>query len=321
MEDAHTILLSLADDKDACFFAVYDGHGGAKVAQYAGSHVHKKITNHPAYKRGNLVDAIKEAFLEVDQDMLRDENMKDELAGSTAVTVILKDGKIYCGNVGDSRAVACTGGQVEQLSFDHKPYVESETKRIIAAGGWVELNRVNGNLALSRALGDFVFKKNEKKKPEEQIVTAYPDVVIKDITPNHEFIVLACDGIWDVLSNEEVIDFIRRRIAEKMEPEEICEQLMTTCLAPDCQMGGLGCDNMTVVLVCLLQNGTYEDLAAKCSRPVFNSCNPSQEGEFAVEQSESRERSGSDSISSDLHDSELESTQPSLSIESRDPPD
>ena len=67
--------------------------------------------------------------------------------------------------------MASVHGEVEQLSFDHKPSNENETRRIIAAGGWVEFNRVNGNLALSRALGDFVFKKNDKKRPEEQIVT------------------------------------------------------------------------------------------------------------------------------------------------------
>lgn len=66
------------------------------MAQYAGSHVHKKIVNHRAYKRGNIPEAIKCGFLEVDEDMLQDENMKDELAGSTAVIVLLKDGKIYC---------------------------------------------------------------------------------------------------------------------------------------------------------------------------------------------------------------------------------
>ncbi|KAG8191961.1 hypothetical protein JTE90_002235 [Oedothorax gibbosus] len=269
MEDAHTHLLSLAEDKEAMFFAVYDGHGGAKVAEYAGINLHKKIVSHSSYKKGDIVDAMKSSFLEVDSDMLKDENMKDELAGTTAVVVLIKNGKIYCGNVGDSRSVASVAGAVQQLSFDHKPSNEGETKRIVAAGGWVEFNRVNGNLALSRALGDFVFKKNEKKPPEEQIVTAYPDVVVKDLTSDHEFIVLACDGIWDVMTNDEVVEFVRTRIAARMEPEQICEELMTRCLAPDCQMGGLGCDNMTVVLVCLLQGESYEDLANKCSR-VYN---------------------------------------------------
>jgi protein phosphatase 2C family protein 2/3 len=123
------------------------------------------------------------------------------------------------GNVGDSRAIASVRGRVQQLSYDHKPNNELEAKRIIAAGGWVEYNRVNGNLALSRALGDFVFKKNENKAAEEQIVTAYPDVDIKELTSDHEFVLLACDGIWDVLSNEEVLEFVRTRIAQQIPPE------------------------------------------------------------------------------------------------------
>lgn len=267
MEDAHTHLLSLPGDKDTCFFGVFDGHGGAKVAQYAGNNLHKKILDHPAYMRGEVEAAIRDGFLSVDEDMLKDEDMKDELAGSTAVIALIKNNRIFCGNVGDSRAIASVRGQVEQLSYDHKPGNEAETKRIIAAGGWVEFNRVNGNLALSRALGDFVFKKNDKKNAEEQIVTASPDVEIKDLTPDHEFLLLACDGIWDVLTNEEVVEFIRARVAQRMEPEIICEELMMRCLAPDCQMGGLGCDNMTVVLVCFLHGGTYEELAEKCIRP------------------------------------------------------
>lgn len=267
MEDAHSHLLSLPDDKDTCFFGVFDGHGGVKVAQYAGSNLHKQICSQTAYKKGNVADAIRHGFLALDVEMLKDDAMKDELAGTTAVVVIIKNGRMYCGNVGDSRAVASVNGEVEQLSFDHKPSNENETRRIIAAGGWVEFNRVNGNLALSRALGDFVFKKNDKKRAEDQIVTANPDIIEKPVTPEHEFLLLACDGIWDVLTNQEVVDFIRARIAQRMEPDEICEELMTRCLAPDCQAGGLGCDNMTVVLVCFLHGGSYEDLVRRCSRP------------------------------------------------------
>lgn len=274
MEDAHTQLLSLENDKKAAFFAVYDGHGGARVAEYAGNHLHNKITSQSSYKEGNIEDAIKKAFLEIDQDMLSDEEMKDELSGTTAICVLIKDNKLFCGNVGDSRAISSVRGCVEVLSQDHKPNNESESRRIIAAGGWVQLNRVNGNLALSRALGDFIFKKNDTKKAEEQIVTAFPDVCIKQITNDLEFILIACDGIWDVLSNEEVLEFVRERIAQKILPETICEELMTRCLAPDCQMGGLGCDNMTVILVCFLHNGeTYDKLAEKCKTIPSNNNN------------------------------------------------
>jgi len=120
--------------------------------------------------------------------MLGEESLRDEMAGSTAIVVLIKEDMLYCvrrpfafsfkaqysffqANVGDSRAIACIAGKEESLSSDHKPSYPTEKRRIRAAGGWVEANRVNGNLALSRALGDFVFKRNESKPPEEQVVT------------------------------------------------------------------------------------------------------------------------------------------------------
>ncbi|RXG71562.1 putative protein phosphatase 2C T23F11.1 [Armadillidium vulgare] len=259
MEDAHSTILSLPDDPETSFFAVYDGHGGARIAQHAGKNLHKIILQRPEYTRGDLETAIKQGYLDLDYNMMHDKVLKDDLAGTTAVCVLLRGNTLYCvsyfvfelkGNVGDSRAIGSVGGRVVELSSDHKPSLPSEQRRITSAGGWVELNRVNGNLALSRALGDFVFKKNTHKCPEEQIVTAWPDVVIQEINEDWEFILLACDGIWDVMTNEEVVEFIRLRLSSGMEPEDVCEDLMTRCLAPDCQMGGLGCDNMTVVLVC-----------------------------------------------------------------------
>ena len=103
--------------------------------------------------------------------MFKDASLKEQMAGATAITVLIKDDKLYCANAGDSRAIGCKNGIVQPLSFDHKPNNPGEMDRIYKAGGWVEFNRVNGNLALSRALGDFVFKKNRHMTPEQQIVT------------------------------------------------------------------------------------------------------------------------------------------------------
>lgn len=80
------------------------------------------------------------------------------------------------------------------MSEDHKPQLEAEKNRITAAGGFVDFGRVNGNLALSRAIGDFEFKKVAELPPESQIVTAFPDVDQHDLTDEDEFLVLACDG-------------------------------------------------------------------------------------------------------------------------------
>ena len=106
MEDAHTHILSLPEDPGSAFFAVYDGHGGAKISDYAGKHLHKYITNRSEYKEGNIIDAMKQAFLELDEVMQNEETLKHEQAGSTAITMVIKGNRIFCANVGDSRAVA-----------------------------------------------------------------------------------------------------------------------------------------------------------------------------------------------------------------------
>jgi protein phosphatase 2C family protein 2/3 len=266
MEDAHTHILSLPDDPDAAFFAVYDGHCGSKTSEYASKHLHNLIPNREEYKNGDMGKGIKQAFLEIDRVMLEDESLKNDKSGSTAVAIIIKNGLLYCANVGDSRAVASIGGRAEPLSNDHKPNKEEEMDRIVAGGGWVDIDTVNGNLAMSRALGDFIFKRNQGQPQQEQIVTAYPEVQVYEVTPELEFVVIACDGIWEVMSNEKVVVYVRERIASGVQPEEICESLMMKCLTPKGSCTSKGCDNMTVVIVGLLQGGTYEELSSKCAR-------------------------------------------------------
>eukprot|EP00093_Oithona_nana_P011246 11246.XXX_277455_276008_1 [CDS] Oithona nana genome sequencing. len=264
MEDAHTHILNLSEDKDSAFFGVYDGHGGAKIAAHVSKNLHKFIVRRPEYKQGNYEDAIVKAFLECDEATRKDESLKDEMSGSTAITMLYRKSKLFVGNIGDSRCIACTNGLAEPLSYDHKPCNEEEKSRIEHAGGFVEFNRVNGNLALSRAFGDFAFKSRCDLPQEQQMITSNPDVVVRDVDQDLQFVVLACDGIWDVLSNQEVADFIIKRISLGLEPEIICEELMTRCLASDSTMGGLGCDNMTVVLICFLHNQPYQNLIDEC---------------------------------------------------------
>lgn len=267
MEDAYCIELSLREDKNSAYFAVFDGHGGPNFAAYCSRHLHDEIVADENFKQGNIGCAIKGGFLTLDRK-LQEDPKQCELGGTTAIAVLIKENTIYCGNIGDSRAVASVGGVVQELSSDHKPYNPDEESRIYRAGGWVECNRVNGNLALSRAFGDFNFKKRPDLSQEEQVVTANPEIKQFDITPSHEFIVLACDGIWDVMSNKEVVDFVRHKISENMKPDKICESILDHCLAPDCRLGGVGCDNMTVIIVCFLHGRGYSDLVVRCAAPV-----------------------------------------------------
>lgn len=174
----------------------------------------------------------------------------ESIAGCTAVFALIKDGFLHVSNAGDSRAVLCRGGEALAMSEDHKPESETERNRIYAAGGMVTMEgRINGNLNLSRSLGDFEYKKNPDLPPEAQIITANPDIKTIQLEPADEFLILACDGVWDILSNQEAVDFVRNLMGTKS-LTKIVEDVFTRCLAPDIGSSmGLGCDNMTCILV------------------------------------------------------------------------
>jgi serine/threonine protein phosphatase PrpC len=138
------------------------------------------------------------------------------------------------------------------MSIDHKPELPNELKRIEKAGGWVSDGRVLGNLNLSRGLGDSEYKLNENLKPEEQIISAFPDIKIENLNNDIDFIVLACDGIWDCKSNQEVCEFFNEKF--KKNPNEkistYIEELYDEILAPDVYTDtGVGCDNMSCIVI------------------------------------------------------------------------
>ncbi|KAH8283739.1 hypothetical protein KR054_009544, partial [Drosophila jambulina] len=172
-------------------------------------------------------------------------------SGCTAVVCLLHGRDLYVANAGDSRCVISRKGRVIEMSLDHKPEDDKEATRIIKAGGRVTLDgRVNGGLNLSRALGDHAYKTNIELPAESQMISALPDIKKLIITPEDEFMVLACDGIWNYMSSEEVVDFVRLRLKEKNKKLSIiCEELFDNCLAPNTMGDGTGCDNMTAVIV------------------------------------------------------------------------
>ncbi|WFD19090.1 protein-serine/threonine phosphatase [Malassezia caprae] len=268
MEDAHAAVLNLMDDANVgpkervSFFAVYDGHGGANVARYSGRTVHTRLMELPEFKEKQWEAALRRSFLKTDEDLRSDPVYANDTSGCTAVAALIvpQDGAqgrtIYVANAGDSRSVLGLAGEAKAMSFDHKPGNPEEHSRILNAGGFVEFDRVNGNLALSRAIGDFEFKQNGVLPAEKQIVTADPQVISHDWTGEEEFLVLACDGIWDCLSNQQVVDLVRRGVAQGKELDVITEDIIDRCLAPDAEVGGIGCDNMTLLIVALLGNRT-----------------------------------------------------------------
>lgn len=170
-------------------------------------------------------------------------------AGCTAVCAVVRNGVLYVANAGDSRCVLSRGGRAIAMTQDHKPMDTEEYARIMKAGGFVADGRVNGSLNLSRALGDLEYKQTKELGPEEQMVTAFPEIRQQTLQPGDEFLLLACDGIWDVLTNQEAVDFVRERLQAGRSPKEVCEDVCDRCLAPDTGGCGKGCDNMSVVVV------------------------------------------------------------------------
>ena len=177
-------------------------------------------------------------------------------AGCTATVVLITPNEIYCANAGDSRTVMSKGAKSVELSKDHKPEDEGELKRIQNAGGYVEDSRVNGILALSRALGDFEYKNNTSLKAKDQAVSAFPDIKTVPITTDTEFVLLACDGVWDVKESHEGIAFFHNKVYKNhakptlKQLEQGMEALLDDCCAKDLASSeGLGCDNITAIIV------------------------------------------------------------------------
>lgn len=258
MEDAHTAVIGLPSLKDWSFFAVFDGHAGAKVSAMCAEQLMDHIIANEDFPKMDIKsgtetqpslesvkNGIKTGFLSLD-DKLRSmpEVMSgQDKSGSTAVGAIVSPKYIFFANCGDSRAVLSKAGKCSFSTTDHKPVNPIEKERIQKAGGSVMIQRVNGSLAVSRALGDFEYKNVEGMGPCEQLVSPEPEIFAEERDPADEFLVLACDGIWDVMSNEDLCDFIRNRLQIVPSLESICNQVIDTCLYKGSR------DNMSIVIV------------------------------------------------------------------------
>ncbi|XP_051630818.1 protein phosphatase 1G-like [Manacus candei] len=186
------------------------------------------------------------------------------VSGTTAVVALIRGKQLIVANAGDSRCIVSEGGKAVDMSHDHKPEDKVELARIKNAGGKVTMNgRVNGSLSLSRAIGDHFYKRNKNLPPEEQMISALPDIKVLTINDDHDFMVIACDGIWNVMSSQEVVDFIQPKITQKDENgvlrplSSIAEELLDQCLAPNYSWTDIGCDNMTCIIISFKPRNTH----------------------------------------------------------------
>ncbi|KDO34813.1 hypothetical protein SPRG_00874 [Saprolegnia parasitica CBS 223.65] len=250
MEDAHIARTTIPAFPNCSIFAVFDGHGGKLIADHSAMSLadvlEKQNINGKEADPADIGKALDRTFLQLDADhrQLKQIASGEDHSGCTAIAAFVTHTHIIVANSGDSRSVLATDGSVVPMSYDHKPNNETERRRIENAGGSVRNNRVNGDLAVSRALGDFVYKQRSDLKAEEQQVSAEPDIKIEVRNKENEFLILACDGIWDVMTNEEACDFVRSLMLKgENNMGLICEEMLDHCL----QLGSR--DNMSVIVV------------------------------------------------------------------------
>ncbi|XP_042776810.1 probable protein phosphatase 1N isoform X1 [Panthera leo] len=247
MEDAHCAWLALPGLPPGwAFFAVLDGHGGARAALFGArhlpGHVFEALGTAPDEPEG-VRGALRRAFLNADA-RLRALWPRGEPGGSTAVALLVSPRFLYLAHCGDSRAMLSRAGAVAFSTEDHRPLRPRERERIHNAGGTIRRRRLEGSLAVSRALGDFAYKEAPGRPPELQLVSAEPEVTALARQAEDEFMLLASDGVWDAMSGAALARLVASRLCLGLAPELLCAQLLDTCLCK----GSL--DNMTCVLVC-----------------------------------------------------------------------
>lgn len=213
MEDRHVviqdlnILFGLQGHPPTSFYAVFDGHAGTDAACYSAIHLHYNIVHHPSYPH-DIEKAMKDGFKSTDKNFISKSDREGLKSGSTALCCLVRDKQLYLAWLGDSQAILVRGGTPVNIMSPHKPDRADERDRIENLGG-VVLHfgtwRVNGTLAVSRAIGDAEYK---------PYVSSDPDVAVPTLDGTEDFVVLACDGLWDVLQAHDVAELVYSHLAQ-----------------------------------------------------------------------------------------------------------
>ena len=212
------------------FFGVYDGHGGNGCSLYLKNNLHKYIKNFSK-------ESIKEAISEIEEKFLKYEavdekgEIKDQ-SGSCGIIAMIQENKCIIANVGDSRLIMFKKNSLFFCTEDHKPGSNIEKDRITKAGGKIYQTPsllplyqngkeieipwrvLPGRLSVSRTFGD-IEAKNEKFGGNKNVVVALPDITEIELNEDFNLIILGCDGIFDVLSNEEILECVKIVLKEK----------------------------------------------------------------------------------------------------------
>jgi serine/threonine protein phosphatase PrpC len=248
MEDKWTVapqlgaMFGIDEPVPTYFYGVYDGHTGKLAAEYARTHLHAYLARHPDFAT-DLPSAIEAAFKQTDAEFNKHAARFGLKDGTTAVTLVLRGTKMYVHWCGDSEATLCHRSRSLKLCEPHSPSRQDEKERIQAAGGtvvWFGTWRVNGTLGVARSIGD---------SEHASCVIAQPDFIERDINPNDSFVMLATDGLFDVIKHEDAVKFTVHWVnSPQRDPDDICKAIVGEAMRRKTK------DNVTAMFIFFKRN-------------------------------------------------------------------
>ncbi|KAI3734479.1 hypothetical protein L6452_13949 [Arctium lappa] len=247
MEDEHICIDNLLEHLDrtegfpspGAFYGVFDGHGGTDAASYVRKNILKFILEDSQFP-GCLKKAIRNAYMKADQAFAENSTL-DVSSGTTALTTLVFGRMMVVANAGDCRAVLGKRGRAIELSNDHKPNSTSERHRIEQLGGVIYDGYLNGQLSVARALGDWHMK---GPKGSACPLSSEPELQEILLMEDDEFLIMGCDGLWDVMSSQCAVTIARKELMIHNDPERCSRELVREALKRNT------CDNLTVIVIC-----------------------------------------------------------------------
>lgn len=221
------------------FYGVFDGHGGTDAALFVRNNILRLIVEDSQFPTC-VGKAITSAFMKADY-AFADSSSLDISSGTTALTALVFGRNMIIANAGDCRAVLGRRGRAIEMSKDQKPNCISERLRIEKLGGVVYDGYLNGQLSVSRALGDWHMK---GPKGSACPLSAEPELQEIFLTEDDEFLIMGCDGLWDVMSNQGAVTMARKELMIHNDPQRCSRELVREALKRN------SCDNLTVIVVC-----------------------------------------------------------------------
>ncbi|KAK2970247.1 hypothetical protein RJ640_021683 [Escallonia rubra] len=250
IDDLPTQLGSLVNfPKPSAFYGLFDGHGGPEAAAYVRKNVIQFFFEDANFPQRCEVDDVfleeversfRKSFLLADVALADDCNVSSS-SGTTALTALILGRLLMVANAGDCRAVLCRKGEAIDMSQDHRPTYASERRRVEELGGFIDDGYLNGVLSVTRALGDWDMK---LPRGSASPLIADPDFRRIVLTEDDEFLIIGCDGIWDVMSSQHAVGLVRRGLRRHDDPDQCARDLVMEALRLNTF------DNLTVIVVC-----------------------------------------------------------------------